>query len=80
MTVGHCSTVSLKYGSRVHLLVIDSEMLFLCAGNFPLNIDLTLSPGLHNLRVIYVDTFGQTVEQTVSFTIIGKDIMFTVSC
>ena len=72
MTVGHCSTVRLKYGSYVCLLIIDSEMLFLCTGNFPLNVDLTLSPGVHTLRVIYIDTFGQTAEQTISFTV-GKE-------
>ena len=43
------------------------------AGSFPLNVDLTLAPGGHTLRVIYVDTFQQTVEVTISFTI-GKEV------
>ena len=44
----------------------------LSAGSFPLNVDLTLSAGAHTLRVIYSDTFEQTVELTISFTV-GKE-------
>ena len=38
------------------------------AGDFPLTFDPTLPAGPHNLTVVYTDTFGQTAEQTISFT------------
>ena len=42
------------------------------AGDFPLAVDPTLIPGPHILRVVYNDTFGQTAEETIPFSIDGK--------
>ena len=46
-------------------------LIFSLAGNLPLEVDPTLSPGAHTLTIVYTDTFEQTSEQTISFNVAG---------